>query len=233
MAHDPAKSRPRYAEPVPGPGGGAGDAPSDARLTAPAASRNSEDIARTLARLLGDERGAMMEIGSGTGQHALACARALPRLTWISSDPDPLHVASIDAWRVAEGPSNLAPPMRIDADSDAADWAAAARLTHGPLRAVFCANVIHIAPWSVAEGLVSGAAKALGPGGRLVLYGPFYEGGEAAQSNRDFDEMLRGRDPEWGVRNREDVEALAAAHGFGKPERIEMPANNLVLAFPL
>ncbi|MBR29180.1 MAG: SAM-dependent methyltransferase [Rhodobacteraceae bacterium] len=229
MAHDPADSRPRYAEPVSGPDGGAGDA----RLTAPAASRNSADIAAALARLLADERGPVMEIGAGTGQHALACARALPRLTWIPTDPDPLHVASIEAWRAAEGPENLASPLSVNADAGSgADWAAAARLTHGPLRAVFCANVIHIAPWSVAEGLVAGAAAALGAGGRLILYGPFYEEGEAVRSNRDFDEMLRGRDPAWGVRNLEDVAALASDHGFGAPRRVEMPANNLILAFP-
>lgn len=228
MARDPAKSRPRYAEPVPGPEGGAGDA----RLTAPAAMRNSAVIAETLARLLAGERGPVMEIGSGSGQHALACARALPALTWIPTDPDPLHLASIAAWREAEGPPNLTAPIALDVDAEAGDWSAAARLTHGPLRAVFCANVIHIAPWSVAEGLVSGAAKALGQGGRLILYGPFFENGSAVQSNRDFDEMLRGRDAEWGVRAREEVEALAAAHGFGPPRRIEMPANNLMLAFP-
>lgn len=96
---------------------------------------------------------------------------------------------------------------------------------------MFCANVIHIAPWEVAEGLVSGAARALAPGGRPILYGPFLEAGAEAPSNRDFDASLRARDPAWGVRELSEVAALAARHGFEPPERQDLPANNLILSF--
>ena len=118
--------------------------------------------------------------------------------------------------------------MRIDATDD---WSAATALTHGPLRAVFCANVIHIAPWRVAEGIVAGAARALGEGGRLILYGPFLETAGAAPSNLAFDRALQERDPEWGVRPLADVVALAALHRLTLERRIEMPANNLALVF--
>lgn len=216
MTHDPARSRPGY------------DDPGAERLTAPAATRNSAVVARTLAELLADEAGPVLEIGSGTGQHAVACARALPRIRWIPSDPDPLHLRSIRAWRAEAGLSNIAEPVALDATHD---WAAAMALTHGPLRAVFCANVIHIAPWAVAEGLAAGAARALGPGGRLALYGPFTEAEGTAPSNLAFDETLRARDPAWGVRALDEVAALAARHGLAQERRIEMPANNLMLVF--
>jgi SAM-dependent methyltransferase len=221
MSRDPTRSRPGYED------GAAG------RLVAPAASRNAGPIAEALRELLaGGGGGVVLEIGAGTGQHAVACAEALPHLTWAPSDPDPAHVASIAAWARearASGVENIAEPVRLDATDD---WAAAVALTHGPLRAAFCANVIHISPWAVAEGLAAGAGRAVGPGGRLILYGPFYEDGETAPTNRDFDRSLRAQDPDWGVRDVRDVSALAARHGFGAPERVEMPANNLILAFP-
>jgi SAM-dependent methyltransferase len=220
MSRDPTRSRPGYED----------DAAD--RLVAPAASRNAGPIAEALRGLLAGGGGVVLEIGAGTGQHAVACAEALPHLTWAPSDPDPAHIASITAWTRearANGVENIAEPVRLDA---ADDWAAAVALTHGALRAVFCANVIHISPWAVAEGLLAGAGRAIGPGGRLILYGPFQEDGETAPSNRAFDESLRARDPAWGVREVRDVAALAASHGFGAPERVEMPANNLILAFP-
>lgn len=176
--------------------------------------------------MLAGGAGTVLEIGAGAGQHALACARALPHMRWIPTDPDPEHRASIAAWRAAEGPANLAPPAPLDAR---ADWPA----DHpGPFRAVYAANVLHIAPWSVAEGLVAGAARTLGPGGLLLLYGPFDEGPATAPSNRAFDADLRARDPAWGLRPLAEVAALAARHGFGPPRRRAMPANNLILAFP-
>jgi SAM-dependent methyltransferase len=221
MSHDPAHSRPAYAD------------EAAEKLAAPAAERNSGPIAQAMSELLaGGGGGVVLEIGSGTGQHAVACAGALPHLDWQPSDPDPRHLGSIRAWAAearAKGAANLLDPVRLDATDD---WAAAMALTHGPLRAVFCANVIHISPWTVAEGLIAGAGKAVGPGGKLILYGPFFEEGETAPSNRDFDASLRARDPGWGVREVGEVAALAARHGFGAPERREMPANNLMLAFP-
>ena len=213
---DPTRSRPAYED------------ASARKLTAPAATRNAGPISETLARLLAGGEGAVIEIGSGTGQHAVACAAALPHLAWQPTDPDPLHRASVAAWAEEADLPNLRAPLPLDAT---ADWAADRALPL-PARAVFCANVIHIAPWRVAEGLVAGAGKALAPGELLILYGPFFEDGEGAESNRAFDASLRERDPEWGVRDLRDVAALAAAHGFGPPERIEMPANNLIVAFP-
>ncbi|MEM1316328.1 MAG: DUF938 domain-containing protein [Pseudomonadota bacterium] len=195
------------------------------RLVAPSASRNAAAVAAALSEILGEEAdGSVLEIGAGTGQHAVACAAALPRLTWIPSDPDPLHLGSIAAWAEEAALPNLAPPLALDA---AGDWAE----TPTPLRAVYSANVIHIAPWTVTEGLVRGAAARLAPGGRLLFYGPFYEDGEAGEGNRAFDASLRGRNPDWGVRDVRDLSALAAGHGFDPAERVQMPANNLILVF--
>ena len=212
--HDPARSRPGYADPAAG------------KLVAPAAARNAGPIAETLARLLAGAEGTVLEVAAGTGQHAVACAAALPRLDWLPTDPDPAHLASIAAWRAEAGPANLLAPRPLDARSD---WGA---LPGAPFRAVFCANMIHIAPWAAAEGLAAGAARVLAPGGLLILYGPFDEGAATAESNRAFDASLRARDPAWGLRPLTEVAALAARHGFGAPQRIAMPANNLILAFP-
>lgn len=213
---DPAASRPRYED------------ETAERLVAPAALRNAGPIAGMLKDVLAGERGALLEIGSGPGQHAVAGAEALPAMTWIPSDPDPLHIRSIRAWREHAGLPNLAEPIRLDATED---WPAALALTHGPLRAVFCANVIHIAPWRVAEGLFAGAARALGEGGRAILYGPFLLAEGTAPSNLAFHRTLQERDPAWGVRPLADVVALAALHGMTLETRNEMPANNLALVF--
>ncbi len=211
MTNDPTRSRPSYQD------------PTARKLFAPAAGRNAGPIAAVLTGLLAGGDGTVVEIGSGTGQHAAAFAAALPHLTWQPTDPDPAHRASIAAWAEDGGPANLRAPIALDATSD---WAPRV----GPARAVFCANVIHIAPWAVAEGLVAGAARALAPGGLLILYGPFFEDGAAAPSNLDFDRDLRARDPSFGVRDAADVAALAAPH-FAPPRRFEMPADNLILAF--
>ncbi len=213
---DPAKSRPGYED------------DTAERLVAPAALRNAGPIAQMLAEVLAGEAGPLLEIGAGPGQHAVAGAEALPRLAWIPSDPDPLHLRSIRAWRAHAALPNLAEPIRLDATDD---WAPALALTHGPLRAVFCANVIHIAPWRVAEGLFAGAARALAEGGRAILYGPFLETEGTAPSNLAFHRSLQARDPDWGVRPLADVVALAALHGLTLERRIEMPANNLALVF--
>ena len=215
---DPRASRPAF------------DAPEGARLVAPAAARNAGPIAEALVRLLGPEGGPVLEVGAGAGQHAVACAAALPGRRWLPTDPDPLHRDSVAAWTEDAGLANLAPALALDASAPE-DWAAAREAAGGPVAAVFCANVIHIAPWAVAEGLAAGAAAALAPGGRLILYGPFLEHGAGAAGNLAFDRSLRARDPAWGVRDLAEVSALAARHGFGAPERVEMPANNLILAF--
>jgi Protein of unknown function (DUF938) len=159
-------------------------------------------------------------------------ARHTPEVTWWPSDLNAQHLKSIAAWRAHTGLPNIRPPLRIDLSDPA--WCAEMHDGSGPanLLAVFCANVIHIAPWRVAEGLFAGAARYLRADGRLYLYGPFKRGGKhTAISNAVFDTSLRDRDPEWGVRDIEALEQLAAGVGLALIEIAEMPANNLILAF--
>lgn len=194
-----------------------------ARLSSPSAARNREAIAECLAERL--PHGArVLEIASGTGEHALACVSRRPDLSWIPSDPDAVSRASTDDWARGAG-GRMNPALALDVST--ADWIK----TVGPVDAVFCANMIHIAPWQAAEGLFSGAARLLDAGQRLHLYGPFLEGGRSAPSNIEFDQSLRGRDPAWGVRAIDAVDALAARSGFDRTERVQMPANNLLLSF--
>jgi SAM-dependent methyltransferase len=167
----------------------------------------------------------VLEVASGSGEHAVWFAERLPGAAWRPTDRDDAALASIAARRAAEGPPNLLEPVRLDA-SDAASWPAEA------FDAVACINVIHIAPWEAAEGLMRGAAAVLAAGGLLYLYGPYREGGvHTAPSNASFDESLRARDPSWGVRDLEAVVALAEANGLRFVERVAMPANNLSLWF--
>lgn len=191
--------------------------------SAPAAVRNRDPILSVLARVL-PAQGLVLEIASGTGEHAVYCAAALSGLTWQPSDRDPQARRSIAAHRARAGLGNLLAPLALDAAAPA--WPVARA------DAVVCVNMIHIAPWAACEGLVAGAARVLAPGGVLYLYGPFREGGaHTADSNAAFDASLRARDPAWGVRDREAVAALAAAHGLAFAERVAMPANNLSLVF--
>ncbi len=199
------------------------------RLDAPAFHRNHRAIADELRRLLADAVGDVLEIGSGTGQHVPVFAAAVPQLTWWPSDIDGERRASIDAWR-ANVP-NVKPAIALDA---AADWHLGedGRPPDRDLAAVVCLNVIHIAPWRVAEGLFRGAGTALARGRMLILYGPFKRGGvHTAPSNVAFDANLRARDPDWGVRDIDDVVALAARCGLVHAETVEMPANNIILGF--
>ena len=203
----------------------------DGRLDAPAFHRNHQAIRAVLQRYLADHTGDVVEAGSGTGQHVVDFARHLPGIVWWPSDFNEAHLKSIAAWRAHAGLANIRPPLRIDLSDPA--WCP--ELHDGrvpPLLAVFCANVIHIAPWRVAEGLFAGAARYLGADGRLFLYGPFKRDGKhTALSNAVFDTSLRHRDPEWGVREIEDLEKLATSVGLVLVEIAEMPANNLVLVF--
>jgi SAM-dependent methyltransferase len=204
----------------------------DGRLDAPAFHRNHQAIRALLQRYLAGTSGDVVEAGSGTGQHAVDFARHFPDIVWWPSDLNEAHLKSIEAWRAHAGLSNIRPPLRIDL-SDVA-WCPEMQEGSGPgkLLAVFCANVIHIAPWRVAEGLFAGAARYLRPDGRLFLYGPFKRDGKhTALSNAVFDTSLRDRDAEWGVRDIGDLEKLAAGVGLGLIEIAEMPANNLVLVF--
>jgi len=173
-----------------------------------------------------------VEAGSGTGQHVVDFARHIPEVTWWPSDLNEQHLKSILAWRAHAGLANIRPPLRIDLSDP--EWCFEMHNAGGPtnLLAVFCANVIHIAPWRVAEGLFAGAGRYLRTGGRLFLYGPFKRGGKhTAPSNAAFDNSLRGQNPEWGVRDVGDLEKLAANAGLEPVEIVEMPANNLILAF--
>jgi SAM-dependent methyltransferase len=205
---------------------------ADGRLDAAAFHRNHEAIWAVLQPFLAGKSGDAIEAGSGTGQHVVHFARHTPDIVWWPSDLNEKHLRSIEAWRAHSGLSNIRPPLRIDL-SDAA-WCDAMHDNSGPqnLLAVFCANVIHIAPWRVAEGLFAGAGRYLRTDGRLFLYGPFKRGGKhTALSNAVFDTSLRERDPEWGVRDVAALEQLAADAGLALVETAEMPANNLILAF--
>ena len=205
---------------------------SDGRLDATAFHRNHESLWVALEKHLPACVGDVVEVGSGTGQHVVHFARHTPDLVWWPSDLNQRHLKSIEAWRVHSGLQNIRPPLRIDlADPD---WCPEMKNGKAPtaLAAVFCANVIHIAPWAVAEGLFAGCGRYLRGDGKLVLYGPFKRDGKhTALSNAVFDNSLREGNPDWGVRDLGDVETLAKAVGLGLVDTIEMPANNLTLVF--
>jgi SAM-dependent methyltransferase len=187
---------------------------------APAAERNRDPILAVLRRVLPARPGALvLEVASGSGQHALHFAAALPHLRWQPSDQDPVARDSVAAWRAEAGLDNLLPPLFLDVRGP---WPVAAA------DAIFCANMIHISPWACTLALLSGAAAVLPPGSPLVLYGPYRRGGaHTAPSNAAFDASLRARDPAWGVRDLEEV--VAQARGFALDEVVEMPANNLTV----
>jgi SAM-dependent methyltransferase len=193
----------------------------DCRQHAPATSRNREPLLAVLREVL-PERGTVLEVASGTGEHAVFFANALHGLCWQPSDPSAAALASIAAWIAGERADNVLPPIALDAV--APDW---------PIRsaaAVVCINMVHISPWSATEGLLSGAARVLPPGAPLVLYGPYRRAvHELAPSNAAFDEDLRRRNPKWGLRLLEDVVALAQEAGFSLDRVVEMPANNLTV----
>jgi SAM-dependent methyltransferase len=204
----------------------------DGRLDAAAFHRNHQPIWDVLGKFLDGKSGDVLEAGSGTGQHVVDFARRTPQITWWPSDLSETHLKSIAAWRAHARLANVRAPMRIDLSDPAWRPEIHDGSGPGPLLAVFCANVIHIAPWRVAEGLVAGAARYLRPDGRLFLYGPFKRDGKhTALSNAVFDTSLRDNNTEWGVRDVADVKALAASVGLDPVEIIEMPANNLILAF--
>jgi cyclopropane fatty-acyl-phospholipid synthase-like methyltransferase len=195
----------------------------DARLSSPSAGRNKAVIAAALAELLA-ENARVLEIASGTGEHALACVTARPDLSWTPSEPDDESRGSVDAWAEEAG-GRIARCLSVATTE--AGWADGI----GPFDALFCANMIHIAPWEAAEGLFRGAAELIAEGGMVCLYGPFQEGATTAPSNLDFDASLKARDPRWGVRALSDVDALAQGCGFDREARREMPANNLLLVY--
>jgi SAM-dependent methyltransferase len=191
--------------------------------TVPAAVRNREPILQVLREIL-PPRATVLEIASGTGEHAVWFCTALPMLTWQPTDPDTEALQSIAAWRDTAGLANMLPPLPLDAAAET--WPVA------QADAVIAINLIHIAPWTVTHGLIAGAARVLTPGGLLFLYGPFRQGGaHTTASNAAFDADLRARNPSWGVRDLDEITALATPQGFAPPLRIAMPANNLSVVF--
>lgn len=204
----------------------------DGRLDAPAFHRNHAPIWAELEKFLDGKSGDVLEVGSGTGQHVVHFASHAPNITWWPSDLNERHLKSIEAWRAHAGLPNVRPPVPADLSDPA--WCSIVQDGGGPseLLAVFCANVIHIAPWRVAEGLFAGASRCLRPEGRLFLYGPFKrDGRHTAISNAVFDTSLRQQDAEWGVRDIGDLEKLAAGVGLALIDAVQMPANNLFLAY--
>ncbi|HEX5237469.1 MAG TPA: DUF938 domain-containing protein [Sphingomicrobium sp.] len=192
----------------------------DARRSAPAALRNREPIARVLAEWL-PERGLVLEIASGSGEHAVYFAEHFPKLEWQPSDIHPDALGSILAWRDSAALPNLLEPLIIDAASS--DWPVSGA------DAVLSINMVHISPWARALGLLAGAARLLPARAPLILYGPWITDAiPTAQSNLDFDSSLKRRDPEWGLRRIEDF-AAAAADRFELAETRTMPANNMML----
>ena len=189
---------------------------------APATERNRDAILAVLRDEL-PSSGLVLEVASGSGQHVVHFAAALPALDWQPSDPDPAAQASIESWRREAGLPNVRPPLRLDAS---ADW---------PVEradAILCVNMVHISPWEATLGLMKGAGAVLPPGGLLYLYGPYLrENVETAPSNLAFDASLKARDPQWGLRRVEDVIAAATGEGLVFRQLLEMPANNLSLIF--
>ncbi|MDI1326448.1 MAG: DUF938 domain-containing protein [Brevundimonas sp.] len=193
-------------------------------LASPAVARNTAPILEVLRAHL-PARAKVLEIAAGSGEHAVAFARALPGLDWTPTDPSPEARASIAAWAAAAGLPNLREPLTLDV-LDPRSWPA------GPAQAVVCINMIHISPWTATEGLMALAGRVLAPGGLLALYGPYRESEvPLAPSNAAFDESLKGRNPAWGLRDRDAVSAAAKAEGLALTLRVAMPANNLMLLF--
>ena len=195
---------------------------ADPRRFAPATERNRDPIAEVLGGVL-PARGRVLEVASGTGEHVVHFAARFPEIVWQPSDPDPGALASIAAWKAEAGLANVLEPIRLDA---AGPWPAV------EADAILCINMVHISPWAATEGLMRGAAAVLKPGAPLILYGPYRRAGvPTAPSNEAFDASLKARDPQWGLRQVEDVEAEALRNHLHLERVVEMPANNLTLVF--
>lgn len=196
---------------------------SDLRLQAPSAQRNRDPILDVLKRVL-PKSGTVLEIASGSGEHVIHFARALPDLTFQPSDIYVESLKSIGAWVASSGVPNILPPLHLDVTE--VSWPIQAA------DAVICINMIHISPWESAKGLIAGAAKLLPAGGVLYLYGPYKrDQRHTADSNAAFDADIKSRNPAWGVRDLGDVSQCASTAGFAKPDVFEMPANNLSVVF--
>lgn len=196
---------------------------SDGRKHASWVARNREPILEVLLRVM-PSRGRVLELASGTGEHAAYFTPRLPGLTWQPSDNDPESLASIHAWRAHASCEGFLEPIELDVLGD--EW------PPGPFDAVVAMNLVHIAPWGVCEALMRGAGRVLARGGVVFLYGPFFrEDVPTAESNIAFDADLRRRNPAWGIRSLEEIRWAAGRHGLVPTDVIEMPANNLCVAF--
>lgn len=207
----------------------------DARQYAPATDRNREPILKVLLEVL-PPVGTILEISSGTGEHAVYFAPRLHPRRWIPSDPNPVARESIAAWRQEVPAANLYPPIALDVSE--AGWSVEMLealkefdLESDPIGAIANINMIHIAPWSACLGLMAGAGRVLPAGGILYLYGPFKQNGHTAPSNVAFDESLQARNSEWGIRDLEAVVAAAQAENLSLRKIYPMPANNLSVIF--
>jgi SAM-dependent methyltransferase len=191
----------------------------------PAAERNRQPILDLLRGVL-PERATVLEIASGTGQHACWFAQAMPAWTWQPTDGDAGMLPAIAAWAAESRPANVLPPLALDVT--APPWP----VDEGVFDAVFCANMLHISPWVTCHALMQGAARHLKSNGLLVTYGPYLEDGvPTSPGNVAFDQDLRARNGAWGIRRREDVAAEAEAAGLQLQARHAMPSNNLLLVF--
>lgn len=200
-----------------------GDGGADLKRHAPATLRNRDAIVAVLKDWL-PSSGTVLEIASGSGEHAVHFGAAFPALDWQPSDPDTDALTSITAWSAEAGLGNIRSPLMLDAS--ARDWSVE------PVDAVLCINMIHISPWDATLGLFAGAARLLSPGAPLILYGPYLEAEvPVAESNLAFDASLRARNPEWGLRDTAAIMRAAADAGLAFAERRAMPANNLMLLF--
>ena len=195
----------------------------------PAAERNRAPILEMLLKLL-PARGQGLEIASGTGQHVAHFASTMPGWVWQPSDAQADGFESIRAWCVQAGATNIHQPVLLDVMNS--KWPASSAEFPDKFDAIFCANMLHIAPWSTCAALMAGSAKYLSPGGALITYGPYLERDvPTSPGNVAFDESLRQRDPTWGIRTLENVVHQAALAGLHLSERVEMPSNNLLLVF--
>jgi SAM-dependent methyltransferase len=198
-------------------------------MFSPAAERNKQAILDVLLRVL-PERGSALEIASGTGQHVAWFAAGLPLWTWQPTDADPEALNAMAASRAAQGASPVRAPLRLDVM--APRWLPSGTQPDPGFDLIYCANMLHIAPWATCAALMQGSARHLAPGGRLITYGPYLENDvPTAEGNRAFDHSLRAQNPAWGIRRLEDVAQTAAGAGLRLSARHAMPANNLLLVW--
>lgn len=203
----------------------AAGAMADARISAPSALRNRDAITAELIRIA-PASGRALEIASGTGEHVIAFAAAMPGLDWQPTDPDPTRRASIAAWVADAGLTNISPALNLDAASPG--WAK----DHGPADLIVLINLLHLISMPEVAAVLAEVAKALTPGGRFALYGPFLRDGQTtSQGDADFDAALRAQDPAIGYKDMADVIAMLQSHGLAHADTIAMPANNLLLVF--